>query len=137
MKLIFKIIFGFILIILLLALANIYSTSYVLKDLLEARLKTGEVLLAKSLSNRLYRKVIEAKTFYITDVLFDEKSLREEKVEYILIFDEKGYLLSHTYLSLFPKQLLKLKHNFPTSPPLSITILGPAPAVLKFNLSVA
>ncbi len=112
MKLIFKIIFGFILIILLLALANIYSTSYVLKDLLEERLKTGEVVFAKSLSNRLYRKVIEAKTFYITDVLFDEKTLRESKVEYILIFDEKGYLLSHTYLSLFPKQLLKLKHNF-------------------------
>lgn len=112
MKLIYKFILSAIFIIILLSAANSITTSFVLENLQEERLKTAEVLFAKSLSNRLFRDVVEEKTFELTGVLFDEKKLREEKTEYILIFNKKGYLLAHTYLGTMPKYLLKLKNDF-------------------------
>lgn len=112
MKLIYKFILSVIFIIILLSAANSITTSFVLENLQEERLKTAEVLFAKSLSNRIFRDVIEEKTFELTGLLFDEKKLREEKTEYILIFNKKGYLLAHTYLGTMPKYFLKLKNDF-------------------------
>ncbi len=112
MKLTFKTILCFILLILLVSTANIYSTSYVLKNLQKERLETAEVLFARSLSKRLFRAVIDQKINKITDVLFEEKGLREEKIEYILVFDKQGYLLAHTYLINIPGELLKIKNSF-------------------------
>jgi len=107
MSLTHKTILGFIFLIVLLAGVNIYGTSYVLENLQEERLKTSEVVFAKSLSKRIYRAVIEGDIHYITDILFDEKNLRSEKIEYILVFDMKWHLLAHTYLNEFPKALLQ------------------------------
>ncbi len=112
MKLTFKTILCFILLILLVAAANIYSTSYVLRNLQEERLKTSEVIFAKSLSKRLFRAVIDQRINKITDVLFEEKGLREEKIEYILVVDKQGHLLAHTYLINMPGKLLKIKNSF-------------------------
>jgi signal transduction histidine kinase/CheY-like chemotaxis protein len=108
----YKLPLSFISIIILFVFANAFTISYALKHLQEERLKTGEVVLAKSLSDRLFRKVIEQDVSEVTNVLFDEKKIRDEKIEYILIFDKKGYLLSHTYVTEMPKELLKLKNGF-------------------------
>jgi diguanylate cyclase (GGDEF)-like protein len=113
MKLTYKTILIFVLLIVLVSAANTYSTLYLLKNLQTERLKTAEVLFARSLSNRLYRAVIEEKINKITDVLFEEKNLREEKIEYIIVVDKKGYLLAHTYLNNMPKKLLKINNTFP------------------------
>ena len=112
MRLSHKIILGFVLVIILLTIANTLSTSYLLENLQEERLRTEEVLFAKSLSNSFFRDVVEEKTSKLTDILFDEKKLREEKVEYILIFNKKGYLLSHTYLDKMPKHFTRLLKGF-------------------------
>ncbi|MBI4681668.1 MAG: EAL domain-containing protein [Nitrospirae bacterium] len=112
MNLTFKTILSFILIIVLVAAANIYSTSYVLRNLQEERLKTSEVLFAKSLSKRLFRAVIDQRINKITDVLFEEKGLREEKIEYIMVVDKKGHLLAHTYLNNIPGKFLKIENAF-------------------------
>lgn len=112
MKLHNKIIVGFFFIITLLILANLFSTTYILENTQKERLKTAEVFLAKDLSASFLRDVVNNRNDKLTDVLFEEKKLREEKIEYILVFDEKGYLLSHTYLSNMPKQLLKLNNSF-------------------------
>src|SRR5437867_2259759 len=108
----YKLPLSFISIIILFVVANVFIISYALKRLQEERLKTGEVVLAKSLSDRLFRKVIEEDVSEVTNVLFDEKKIREDKIEYILIFDKKGYLLSHTYINQMPKELLKLQNHF-------------------------
>jgi PAS domain S-box-containing protein len=111
MKITYKIILGFVLLILLVAAANIYMTSHVLENLQEERLRTSEVIFAKSLANHLSRAVIEKKINKITDVLFNEKSLREDKIEYIMVLDSKGYLLAHTYTNDIPKVLVKRKNT--------------------------
>ncbi len=113
MKVKHKITLSFLFIIALLGAAYYYTTLTVLRTLQEERISTSEVILAKSLAKRIYRNVIEEKVHRITDVLFDEKVLREDKIEYILVFDKKGYLLAHTYILDIPKQLLKLDHSFP------------------------
>lgn len=112
MKWKYKIPFSFVSIILLLTAANFFSISRALRELQEERLKTSEVLFARSLAERLYRRVIEKNTSEITSVLFDEQKLREEKIEYILVFDKKENLLAHTYLGAIPENLLKLKTTF-------------------------
>lgn len=109
MKITYKIILGFVLLILLVAAANIYTTSHVLENLQEERLRTSEVIFAKGLADHLYRAVIEEKIKKITEVLLDEKSLREDKIEYITVVDRKGHLLAHTYLNDIPKILVKRK----------------------------
>jgi len=112
MKWTYKIPLSFAAIIILLVAGNILSTSYALKQLQEERFKTGDVTLAKSMADRLFRKVIEQDTSELTNALFDEKQLREEKVEGILIFDRKGYLLSHTYVGNMPREFLNLNNAF-------------------------
>lgn len=112
MKLGYKILINTIFIIAMLSLASIFAISYSLEKLQGERLKTAEVLFAKSLSEKLFREVIEGKVSAITSVLFEEKKLRDEKIEYILVFNEKGYLLSHTYLGAMPREILKLHDNF-------------------------
>ncbi len=112
MRLTAKIVLGFVSLIFLLAAVNIYSTSFVLEQLQEERLKTTEVIFAKSLSKRLYRDIIEKKINEITDLLFDEKGLREEKIDYIAVYDRKGYLLAHTFLGDMPRALLRSKYDF-------------------------
>ncbi|MDD5692076.1 MAG: PAS domain-containing protein [Candidatus Omnitrophica bacterium] len=111
-KLGYKILINILFIIAMLSLASIFAISYSLEKLQQDRLKTAEVLFAKSLSEKLFREVIESKVSVITSVLFEEKKLREEKIEYILVFNEKGYLLSHTYLGAMPREILKLHDNF-------------------------
>jgi len=112
MKLGYKILINIIFIIAMLSLASIFAISYSLGKLQQERLKTAEVLFAKSLSEKLFREVIEGKVSAITSVLFDEKKLRDEKIEYILVFNEKGYLLSHTYLGGMPEDILELNNAF-------------------------
>lgn len=112
MKLSCKILSGVIFIIIIVSVANILSTSHMLRHIQEERLKNAEVLFAKSLAKRFFRDIAENKSFKLTGVLFEEKKLREDMVEYILAFDGKGYLLSHTYLVKMPKQILKLRNDF-------------------------
>ena len=112
MKLGQKILLNIILIIAMLSLASIFAITYSLNKLQQERLKTAEVIFARSLSTKLFRDVVEGKVSAITSALFEEKKLREEKIEYILVFNEEGYLLSHTYLGAMPREVLKLHSNF-------------------------
>jgi class 3 adenylate cyclase/HAMP domain-containing protein len=108
----YKLPLSFILIIAVLAMANVVGTTYALRRLQESRLRTSELLLAESLAGQLYRRIIEQDVAVITQVLFDSKAMAEEKIAYILVFDRKGYLLAHTYIDTMPKQLFDLNHNF-------------------------
>jgi adenylate cyclase len=108
----YKLPLSFILIIAVLALANVVGTNYSLRWLQESRLRTSELLLAESLAGQLYRRIIEQDVAVITQSLFDSKVMAKEKIAYILVFDRKGYLLAHTYIDTMPKQLFHLDHSF-------------------------
>ena len=112
MKWKYKVLLGFLLVIAILVVANIFSTSFALRRLQEQRLRTSEVLFMKSFCERIFRKVVEQDTSQLTDQLFEELRQREEKVMYMLIFDKGGYLLSHTFIDTMPKYLLKLNNKF-------------------------
>ncbi|MDD5561493.1 MAG: ATP-binding protein [Candidatus Omnitrophica bacterium] len=112
MKLRHKIISSFILVIAVLSIVNILSVVYAINHNQEKRLQEEEVLFAQDLAARFVRDVVEDKADALTDALFKDKKLREEMIEYILVFDKKGYLLSNTYLEAIPKQLLKLNNQF-------------------------
>ncbi len=112
MKWKYKVLLGFLLVIAILVIANIFSTSFALRRLQEQRLRTSEVVFMKSFCERIFRKVVEQDTSQLTDQLFEEQRQREEKVMYMLIFDKEGYLLSHTFIDSMPKYLLKLSNKF-------------------------
>ncbi len=112
MKWKYKVLLGFLLVIAILVIANIFSTSFALRRLQEQRLRTSEVVFMKSFCERIFRKVVEQDTSQLTDQLFEEQRQREEKVMYMLIFDKDGYLLSHTFIDSMPKYLLKLSNKF-------------------------
>ena len=112
MKWKYKVLLGFLLVIAILVIANIFSTSFALRRLQEQRLRTSEVVFMKSFCERIFRKVVEQDTSQLTDQLFEEQKQREEKVMYMLIFDKGGYLLSHTFIDTMPKRLLKLNNKF-------------------------
>jgi signal transduction histidine kinase len=112
MKWKYKAVLGFLLVIAILVIANIFSTSFALRRLQEQRLRTSEVVFMKSLCERIFRQVVEQDTSQLTDQLFEEQRQREEKVMYMLIFDKDGYLLSHTFIDAMPKYLLKLNNKF-------------------------
>jgi len=108
----YKVLLGFLLVIAILVVANIWSTSFALRRLQEQRLRTSEVVFMKSFCERIFRKVVEQDISQLTDLLFEELGQREEKVMYMLIFDKGGYLLSHTFIDTMPKFLLKLNNKF-------------------------
>jgi len=112
MKLWFKIFLGIVAIILSLSAVNMFFAYKVAENSRIKDIKTAEVLFAKSLAARFFRDIAKNKNIKLTDALFEEKRLREEKIEYILVFDRKGYLLAYTYLVQMPKQLLKLNNVF-------------------------
>ncbi|MDP3042367.1 MAG: HAMP domain-containing protein, partial [Candidatus Omnitrophota bacterium] len=112
MKLWLKIFLGIVAVILFLSAINIFFSYKVAENSRVRDMKTTEVLFAKSLALRFFRDIAENRNIKLTDALFEEKRLREEKVEYILVFDKKGYLLAYTYLGEMPKQLLRLNNVF-------------------------
>jgi signal transduction histidine kinase len=112
MKWKYKVLLGFLLVIAILLVANIFSTSFALRRLQEQRLRSSEVPFMKTLAEHILRKVVEQDTSQLTDQLFEELRQREEKVMYMLIFDKGGYLLSHTFIDTMPKYLLKLNNEF-------------------------
>jgi methyl-accepting chemotaxis protein len=105
MKLGIKITFSFVFFIVLLGSINILTNSYLLDKKMEHDLETSEVMFNEVIAKKISRFVNDKNTLPITDILFDEKKLREEKIEYIIVIDNYGYMLAHTYLSLMPKQL--------------------------------
>ena len=112
MKWKYKVLLGFLLVIAILVIVNIFSTSFALRRLQEQRLRSSEVVFMKTFSERIFRRVVEQDTSQLTDLLFEELRQREEKVMYMLIFDKGGYLLSHTFIDTMPKYLLKLNNKF-------------------------
>ena len=112
MRLKYKILLNIIFVIILLASANVFCVYSVLENVQKERLQTREVLFPKSLAGHFFRDIAEQNTSKLTAILSDEKKLRGDKIEYILIFDKKGYLLAHTYLGAISNQLLKLRNDF-------------------------
>ncbi len=112
MRLWFKIFLTIIGIILCSTALNMFFTYKVVENSRIKNIETTEVLFAKSLAARFFRDIAENKNIKLTDVLFDEKRLREEKIEYILVFDRKGYLLAYAYWGKMFKRLLKLNNAF-------------------------
>lgn len=121
MKWVHKLVLSFVLVVCLLSLAGIVANWFALKELQEHQLRTAEVVLGKSIAERIYRAVVEQDTPRLTNLLMEEKRLREEKVEYMLIFDHKGYLLAHTYFDDMPKQLFRLSNRFAKGQDFKIT----------------
>ncbi|MDP2766089.1 MAG: hypothetical protein Q8O41_01350, partial [Candidatus Methanoperedens sp.] len=87
MKLWLKIFLGIVAVILFLSAVNIFFSYRVAENSRLRDMKTTEVLFAKSLASRFFRDIAENRNIKLTDVLFEEKKLREEKIEYILVFD--------------------------------------------------
>ncbi|MFH1191465.1 MAG: ATP-binding protein [Candidatus Omnitrophota bacterium] len=112
MKLWLKIFFGIIGIIFFLFVVNIFFSYKVAENSRIQEIKTSELLFVKSLATRFFRDIAKKKNVNLVGAIFEEKRLREEKIEYILVFDKQGYLLAYTYLDAMPKQLLKLNHVF-------------------------
>jgi len=84
-----------------------------LEDLQLERLETAEVILVKSIAKRILPAILNQEVRNITSTLLSEKSLRAEQVEYILVLDKQGHVLTDTYIaSPLPDQLLKLENTF-------------------------
>lgn len=79
MRLWFKIFLTIIGIILCSTVLNMFFTYKVVENSRIKNIETTEVLFAKSLAARFFRDIAENKNIKLTDVLFDEKRLREEK----------------------------------------------------------
>jgi len=132
-----KIVIGFILMIILLMLAHNYSLRYILEDLQLERLEKAEVTLAKSIAKRILPAILKQEIRSITSILLDEKSLRAEQVEYILVLDEQGQALADTYIaSTLPTQLLKLANTFSKGQGYKLQKIN-AENVSVYNIAVA
>jgi diguanylate cyclase (GGDEF)-like protein len=100
------------LLIALVCAINIVVVSSTLRRSQAERIRTAEVVFARSLAARLFRPVVDREVNKISDTLFEEQAMRSESVAYILVFDRGGYLLAHTLLGDFPKALLRLPNDF-------------------------
>ncbi len=107
-----KLVVSYLAVIVLLSAANLWAVSASLLKQQQYRLETAEVFTAKEIASQIYRLVIEEKTAELTELLFERMAFRGQKINYILVFDRKGYLLAHTYLVNMPKIFLKLPHVF-------------------------
>lgn len=112
MKLGYKLLLYFIAISIFSAYCNIYIASFVLKGLQDERLKTSEVVFAKSFAKRINKYVSEVNATEIEDILFSEESLAAEKIEYIIVFKKSGELIADTFVAALPSQLKTLKNTF-------------------------
>ncbi|MCP4482737.1 MAG: hypothetical protein GY817_08320 [bacterium] len=80
-----------------------------LKILQKKRLETTDLFFAKSLAARVYRDIIEENIAELSEKIFKEKQVRDDKIEYIMVYDKKGYLIAYTYFTAIPKKLISLE----------------------------
>lgn len=135
MKIRYKILLGFIFIILAVVSANFFTINVLFKTLQQKRLETSEVVLAQAMSKKIYRLVIKKKIPRITELIFSEKSIREHKLDYILVFDKKGYLLAHTYIKQMPRDLININNFFSKEEKYRLTKIN-IPGLNVYNISV-
>ncbi|MBI2838948.1 MAG: response regulator [Acidobacteria bacterium] len=120
MKFTLRLLLALVSVVLLVAVANVVATRRMLRKLEESRLAGGEVAFAKSIGDKLYRPVVERETSKITDVLFDERRLREDELTYLLVFDDEGRPLAHTFMGEVPSRLASLASRFERETPFRV-----------------
>lgn len=121
MKLAPKVSSAFIIVILIFAAATFFTVSFILNNRIENNIETVDLPYAQKISDNIFKQLINQDNLSLANTLFDEKNKDKEKIEYMMVFDEKGYLISHTYLSLMPKNLISLGENYNFEEDYSIT----------------
>jgi nitrogen fixation/metabolism regulation signal transduction histidine kinase len=120
MKLKYKIVSSFIVVIVLMAIASVISTSYVLGKRTDDDIQKKAATVA-TLSEKIYKSVADKDSNALTLVLFDEKKARLDEVEYYVVFNPEGNVMAHTYVTPVPKTLKDFEYrDFGTSAPYEV-----------------
>lgn len=112
MKLKYKLSAIIFFLILIVSLSNYQLLTQTFQTLQVKRLESAEALLGQSLATKLYRMVIEEQKEIVIATLFNEKILRENKLDYIVVNDREGKLFAHTYLTDVPNEIYRLNNQF-------------------------
>ncbi len=75
-----------------------------LKQNLFEREKIGVIVIEKRITPYMFEKDY----VHITDVLFEEKGIKKDILEYILVYDSNNNIVAHTFLAEAPKEILQL-----------------------------
>lgn len=84
------------------SLANYFLLSRTFQKFQTKRLEAVEVVSTRQFAKTIYRLVVEEQTRKITATLFKERSLNDEKLEYMIVTDANNNIISHTFLSEEP-----------------------------------
>ncbi|MCK4790300.1 MAG: HAMP domain-containing protein [Desulfobacteraceae bacterium] len=114
MKLSWLIILPIVALVLLSGVVNVVVTSYILDEKIEDDLNGKEVNVLNSLSRRIYGDVQEGYSAAVTDVIFEERNRRREEIDYIVVFDDEGEILAHTFTTAIPDEIQHLDEPFHT-----------------------
>ncbi len=105
MKLQYKLFILFVIIILLFGTASIISTSVILKDGLERQLIAREKIGQDLLEKRIFPHIANKDYVEVTSILFEEKEIKKESIDYITVYDKNETIMAHTFLNGIPEQI--------------------------------
>ena len=94
--------------ILLTGLIVIVFTSKMLGNTLEQNLFEREKIGVIVIEKRITPYMFEKDYVRITDVLFEEKGIKKDILEYILVYDSNNNIVAHTFLADAPKEIPQL-----------------------------
>lgn len=112
-----KLLLSFTAFVALLAVVNIIATQYIIDRRIRLELETSEVTFAKGLGTRLAKSTRAKDRNVTTEIVLDERGLRAEKIDYIVLFSSDGKLLAHTFLRPLPKTIVAMGQKAPPPKP--------------------
>lgn len=122
-------------VIILVSVASYELFTATFETQLTKRLETAEVVFATGLAEKLVRPLIENNQSAVIAALMKEKQLQHNKIDYLLVFDLKGRLFSHTYLTPIPQSVYTLNNSFNVDEPSRIDYLEDT-ELHAYNISV-
>lgn len=99
-------------VIALVSVANYQLFTRTFETIQTRRLETAEAVLSNSLAATLVRPLIERQQDQITAKLMQEMLLSDDKVSYLIVFDDKNKIFAHTFLSDIPNTVYTLNNTF-------------------------
>lgn len=106
------------------SVANYFLLSRTFQKFQTKRLEAVEVVSTEKFAETIYRLVVEEQTEKITAALFQERSLNNEKIEYMIVTDADDNIISHTFLSETPLQGANIVHQHSLANPTHIEIVN-------------
>lgn len=106
MKLQYKLSVLYVSLILFLGIAMVFFNSKILTESLTKNLLSREEIGLSLLENRIFPYLADGDYASVTSILFEERSVKKDIVDYITVHDANGRLVAHTFLDDIPSELL-------------------------------